>query len=67
MDSPQGAVPNPFIYKLSQVNATQLDGGSVKIVDSRTFTISEKIAVAEVSVEPGAIRELHVSVHFSWV
>ncbi|KAI0710195.1 oxalate decarboxylase [Earliella scabrosa] len=59
VDSPQGAVPNPFIYKLSQVNATQLDGGSVKIVDSRTFTISEKIAVAEVSVEPGAIRELH--------
>ena len=41
------------------MKATQLDGGSVKIVDSHTFAISKTIAMAEVSVEPGAMRELH--------
>ena len=35
---------------------TQLQGGSVKIVDSTTFKISATIAAAEVTVEPGAIR-----------
>lgn len=41
------------------MKATDLDGGSVKIVDSHTFTISKTIAMAEVTVEPGAMRELH--------
>ena len=57
--SPQGTVPNPYTFKLSQVQATQLSGGSVKIVDSHIFTVSTTIAAAEVSVEPGAMRELH--------
>ncbi|GJE86568.1 oxalate decarboxylase family bicupin [Phanerochaete sordida] len=57
--SPQGTVPNPFTFKLSEVPATQLQGGSVKIVDSNTFTASKTIAAAEVTVEPGAMRELH--------
>ena len=39
--------------------ATQLSGGSVKIVDSHTFNISKTIAAAEVTVNPGAMRELH--------
>ncbi len=43
------------------MNATKLDGGSVKVVDSTTFPVSTAIAVAEVTVEPGAMRELHVS------
>ncbi|KAJ6577603.1 oxalate decarboxylase [Mycena capillaripes] len=54
--SPQGGVPNPFSFALSKVNATKLPGGSVKIVDSTTFTVSTTIAAAEVTVEPGAIR-----------
>lgn len=70
--SPQGGIPNPYSYALSKVNATQLSGGSVKIVDSTTFTVrpqdfnpdrvsckeqvSTTIAAAEVTVEPGAIR-----------
>jgi oxalate decarboxylase family bicupin protein len=58
-DSPQGLVPNPFMFPLSNMQATTLNGGSVKIVDSRTFTVSTTIAAAEVTVEPGAIRELH--------
>ena len=44
------------------MNATKLNGGTVKIVDSSTFRISTTIAVADVTVEPGALRELHVSV-----
>ncbi|RPD82689.1 oxalate decarboxylase [Lentinus tigrinus ALCF2SS1-7] len=57
--SPRGQVPSPFIYKLSEINATQLDGGSVKVVDSTIFPVSTTISVAEVTVEPGAVRELH--------
>jgi hypothetical protein len=59
---PQGQVPNPFSFPLSQVNATSLSGGTVKIVDSTTFKVSTTIAVADVTVEPGALRELHVRV-----
>ncbi|KAK0193464.1 oxalate decarboxylase [Armillaria mellea] len=58
-ESPQGTVPDPYSFALSKTNATQLAGGSVKIVDSTTFTVSTTIAMAEVTVEPGAIRELH--------
>ena len=59
VSDPQGQVANPFVFNLSQMNATQLDGGSVKVVDSTTFTVSTAIAAAEVTVEPGAMRELH--------
>ncbi len=32
----------------------------MKVADSRTFKVSKEIAVAEISVEPNAMRELHV-------
>ncbi|KAK7037809.1 hypothetical protein VNI00_010770 [Paramarasmius palmivorus] len=57
--SPQGTVPDPYSFALSQVNATNVSGGTVKIVDSTTFKVSKTIAAAEVTVNPGAIRELH--------
>ncbi|KAF9003359.1 oxalate decarboxylase [Cyathus striatus] len=57
--SPQGTVPEPYSFPFSEVNATQLSGGTVKIADSTTFKVSKTIAVAEVTVEPGAMRELH--------
>jgi oxalate decarboxylase/phosphoglucose isomerase-like protein (cupin superfamily) len=44
--------------------ATTLPGGSVKIADSTIFNISKQIAVAEVTVNPGGMRELHVSSSF---
>ncbi|KZT27426.1 Bicupin, oxalate decarboxylase/oxidase [Neolentinus lepideus HHB14362 ss-1] len=53
------AVPDPYTYRLSRVQPKQLEGGTVKIVDSTTFKVSKMIAVAEVTVEPGAMRELH--------
>jgi oxalate decarboxylase family bicupin protein len=57
--NPQGEVPNPFSFAWSKVNETKLPGGSIKIIDSTTFKVSTSIAAAEVTVEPGAVRELH--------
>ncbi|KAG7087189.1 hypothetical protein E1B28_013170 [Marasmius oreades] len=56
---PQGTVPLPYAFSFSEIVPTQLGGGTVKIADSRTFKISTTVAVAEVTVEPGALRELH--------
>ena len=56
---PQGEIPTPYVFAASQVQPTQYSGGSVKIVDSHTFNISKTTAMAEVTVEPGAMRELH--------
>ncbi|KAH9050371.1 oxalate decarboxylase [Lactarius deliciosus] len=55
---PQGQVPNPFSFAWSNVTATTHPGGTVKIIDSTTFKASTAIAAAEVTVEPGAVREL---------
>ncbi|KAI0661662.1 oxalate decarboxylase [Cubamyces menziesii] len=57
--SPQGTIPNPFTFPLSQMKATPLSGGSVKIVDSTIFTAATAISATEITVEPGAMRELH--------
>lgn len=54
--SPQGTIPNPFTFSLSQVKPTQLSGGTVKIVDSTTFTAATAISASEITVEPGAMR-----------
>ncbi|KZT58050.1 oxalate oxidase [Calocera cornea HHB12733] len=59
VDDPNGNVPDAFSYAFSQVPATPLRGGSVKIADSRTFKIATNIIVAEVTINPGAMRELH--------
>jgi hypothetical protein len=48
------------------VDATNLDGGTIKIVDSTVFNISTAVAVADVTVVPGGLRELHVRVALSW-
>jgi oxalate decarboxylase family bicupin protein len=58
-ESPQGTVKNPYAFALSKVEPQKSSGGSVRIVDSTTFKVSTTIAAAEVTVEPGAIRELH--------
>jgi len=51
-----GVVDNPFTFPFSKTKETQFSGGSVKVVDSRTFKASTTIAAAEVTIEPGAIR-----------
>ncbi|KAG8737275.1 hypothetical protein FRC10_008380 [Ceratobasidium sp. 414] len=57
--SPQGTVPLPFTFAASKAAATNVNGGSVKVIDSRTFNISKTIAAAEVTVVVGGMRELH--------
>ena len=53
----------PYTFKASQLEATPLAGGSVKIIDSTNFNISKTIAVAEVTVEPGAMRYADLLLH----
>ena len=67
MANPQGQSATPFTYALSQVAGTSLSGGSVKIADSTVFNVSTQIAVAEVTVEPGAMRELHVGIFLGYI
>ncbi|KAI0775274.1 oxalate decarboxylase [Trametes elegans] len=57
--SPQGTIKNPFTFPLSQMKATPLSGGSVKIADSSIFPAATAISASEITVEPGAMRELH--------
>lgn len=49
-----------YTFKTSAMKPTrESDAGSVKIIDSRNFPASQKIAAAIVTVKPGCIRELH--------
>jgi len=59
IQAPNGQPTNGFSFPFSQMKATQLQGGTVKITDSTIFNVSKTIAAAEVTVEPGAMRELH--------
>ncbi|KAG8739827.1 hypothetical protein FRC10_005088 [Ceratobasidium sp. 414] len=57
--SPQGVSTLPYTFAASKANSTKVAGGTVKVVDSRTFEVSKTIAMAEVEVVPGGMRELH--------
>ncbi|KAK7030392.1 hypothetical protein VNI00_014136 [Paramarasmius palmivorus] len=59
VSDPNGQIPQAFTFAFSDVTPTPLAGGTVKIVDSRSFPISTTISAAEVTVDPGALRELH--------
>ncbi len=49
-----------FSFDLFAMRPTKADAsGSIRVVDSRNFTISKNIAMAYVVVKPGAMRELH--------
>jgi hypothetical protein len=48
--------PNPYAFPLSKVTATKTPGGSVKVIDSRTFKVADKISAVEVEVEAGGMR-----------
>lgn len=62
-NDPQGRLPSPFTFALSQVKAQQTSGGTVKIVDEKTFPVATQLSAMEVTVEPGAMR--CVSLHMS--
>lgn len=49
-----------YTYHLSQQPAMTIPGaGSLKMVDSTTFPAAADIAAALITIEPGAMRELH--------
>jgi oxalate decarboxylase len=49
-----------FTFRFKDLKPNKEDrGGRVHIVDSTTFKIAKKIAMAHVTVHPGALRELH--------
>ena len=56
VQDPAGQVPQSFGYSFSQITPAQLSGGTIKFADSTVFPIAQTIAVAEVTVEPGAMR-----------
>lgn len=59
VQSPYGKVPQSFKHRLLSQPPIKTPGGSVRIVDSSNFPISQNIAAALVEIEPGAMRELH--------
>ncbi|PWN42849.1 Bicupin, oxalate decarboxylase/oxidase [Ceraceosorus guamensis] len=67
VESPQGEVPDSFTYNFSEQKPIDLPGGSVKVVDSRNFKASKTIAAVEVTIEPGAMRELHWHKQQEWI
>ncbi|KAF8515539.1 oxalate decarboxylase [Gautieria morchelliformis] len=56
---PQGQDAIPLTFAWSKSPVTSVHGGTVKVIDSTTFTASKTIAAAEVTVEVGGMRELH--------
>lgn len=50
----------PIIFRLSRSEPLhQNSGGSIQIADSTNFPLSNTVAAALVTVEPGSMRELH--------
>jgi oxalate decarboxylase len=51
---------NKYTFKMSEMQPTVTRaGGTAKIVDSSNFPASTTVAAAQVTLKPGAIRELH--------
>ncbi|KAL3965307.1 hypothetical protein ACCO45_002311 [Purpureocillium lilacinum] len=48
-----------YTYHWSQQEPYHVPGGSVKILDPRTFPIATMFSAALVTVQPGAMREMH--------
>jgi oxalate decarboxylase len=57
---PEGAPPHPFTFSLASSSASKTTrGGEVRVADSGNFHVSKTIAAAMVTLEPGALREMH--------
>jgi oxalate decarboxylase len=55
-----GLSPTEFTFHMSEMAPThQNKFGEVHIVDSRNFKVNNAVAMAHVTVHPGAMRELH--------
>ncbi|KAJ7100105.1 Bicupin oxalate decarboxylase oxidase [Mycena belliarum] len=51
--------PHPYTFALSKVTGATKPGGSIKVVDSRTFQVAQAISAVEVTVEVGGMRSWH--------
>ncbi|KAI5779199.1 RmlC-like cupin domain-containing protein [Peziza echinospora] len=58
---PAGSIPNVDSYSFhwSQQQPIVTPGGTVKVIDTKTFPIAAQISAALVTIKPGAMRELH--------
>ncbi|KAK5265581.1 hypothetical protein LTR99_008718 [Exophiala xenobiotica] len=56
-----GMVPEnrSYTYHLSRQEAMQVPGGSVKVVDPTVFPMARNFSAALITIEPGAMREIH--------
>ena len=57
--SPDGNIPNPYVFSLSTQEKVVAPGGWTKIQDSTTNFKESYAATAYVYVEPNGLRELH--------
>jgi len=48
-----------YSYHFSMQKAVEVPGGTVKIVDPRSFPIAQKFSAALVTIKPNAVREIH--------
>jgi oxalate decarboxylase family bicupin protein len=48
-----------FIHRMLDQEPLRFEGGEVRIADSNNFKLSKTIAAAHVTINPGAIREMH--------
>ena len=58
---PDGSIPRDvsYTYHWSQQEPYTVPGGSIKILDPTTFPIASNFSAALVTIEPGAMREIH--------
>lgn len=56
-----GLIPKKtqYSYHFSQQEPLRVPGGSIKILDPTTFPIADSFSTALITVEPGAMREMH--------
>ncbi|RYP77268.1 hypothetical protein DL769_003463 [Monosporascus sp. CRB-8-3] len=48
-----------FVHRMLEQEPKVTSGGEVRIADSKNFLISKTVAAAHVTIEPGALREMH--------
>jgi oxalate decarboxylase len=58
--SGKGAPPHPFTFSLGSMAPTrETRGGTVRVADSRNFTVATTVAAALLTIRPGGVREMH--------
>ncbi|KAK8082175.1 Oxalate decarboxylase OxdC [Apiospora saccharicola] len=48
-----------FTHRMMDQEPKKTSGGEVRITDSKNFEISKTVAAAHITIQPGAIREMH--------